>query len=768
VVGSTAGGTAAGGAGAGAGSSTAIVDGERIPLSERELGSVELFPTAVLHNANGRFVAVVGDNEYVIYTAQALRNKSFGTALDFVWSAYGTGDYAVRESTSRVRVFKSFKETLAFRPPVTAEGLHGGALLAVRSPEAILFYDWGSERVVRRIEVAAKGVYWNESGELVAIATNDAFFVLRFSREAFDAALATTAPDSPEFATIAEEGVEAAFELQHQVDEKVRNGVWVGDCFLYTNSANRLNYYVGGQTITLAHLDRNMYLLGYLNKEGRVYLMDKTGSIVSYALLLSLLEYQTAVVRRDFDAANPILREIPREQHNAIAKFLYSQGFKEEALAVADDTDFKFDLAVELTKLDLAYRLLKAAGEAGGESADTQAKWKALMDMALARSNLALAEECALAARDVSGLLLIYSSTGNAAGMAKLATMAKEEGRANIAFLALHALGRVEECAHLLADTGRTAEVSRQAAGRGGGDASCGRRVRTALPLVGIAQAVFFARTYCPAALGTLIPTWKAEVGKHWPKAAEMLADPATAPAKFPDHDVTLRAEAIYKAQRGTTPAPASSYPAAKADLLVDVVSVVKAMLAKDAGAGGGAGSGPASPAASPPRGAPAPAPTPTPAPAPVAAPTPAVAAAHPVAAPAPLPPAAAVPLPQPAPVPVPRPAAVPMPVPVPAPVPARAPPAPLPTAADDDDLDGFEDVAEHAAPPAPIPAARPPASTLASPTKPPAAAAAPAAPAVRTPVAAPAPTPAPAPAATAAAAAPLANDLDVDDDDWS
>ena len=49
----------------------------------------------------GRFIVVCGDGEYIIYTSQALRNKAFGAALDFVWSAVGTGDYAVRESISR-------------------------------------------------------------------------------------------------------------------------------------------------------------------------------------------------------------------------------------------------------------------------------------------------------------------------------------------------------------------------------------------------------------------------------------------------------------------------------------------------------------------------------------------------------------------------------------------------------------------------------------------------------------------------------------------
>ena len=44
---------------------------------------------------------VCGDGEYIIYTSQALRNKSFGSALDFAWSSVGTGDYAIRESISR-------------------------------------------------------------------------------------------------------------------------------------------------------------------------------------------------------------------------------------------------------------------------------------------------------------------------------------------------------------------------------------------------------------------------------------------------------------------------------------------------------------------------------------------------------------------------------------------------------------------------------------------------------------------------------------------
>lgn len=55
------------------------------------------------HNPNGRFVVVCGDGEYIIYTALAWRNRSFGSALEFVWST--DGEYAVRESTSKIKLF---------------------------------------------------------------------------------------------------------------------------------------------------------------------------------------------------------------------------------------------------------------------------------------------------------------------------------------------------------------------------------------------------------------------------------------------------------------------------------------------------------------------------------------------------------------------------------------------------------------------------------------------------------------------------------------
>ena len=335
-------------------SKSGATDGEPVRLAgEKDLGTCEVYPQQCKHNSNGRFLSVCGDGEYIVYTAGVLRNKCFGSAIDFAWSSLGTGDFAIRDQDLQIKIFKSFKQTdVSFRPSeIDAEALDGGALVAVRAQDAVAFYDWDTGRFIRRIDVPAtpKKVYWNDAGDQVIIATREAFYILRFDRSAVDAALAGSKEGVDE-----EDGsIEAAFELEAEVNEIVRSGQWVGDCFLYVSKAGRLNYSVGGQTMTLAHLDNKMYMLGYVARENRVFLTDKKMQVTSYELLTSVLEYQTWVLRGNFDEANQILGSgtIPTTENNNIARFLESQGYKEEALEVADDPDLRFSLALQVSFL---------------------------------------------------------------------------------------------------------------------------------------------------------------------------------------------------------------------------------------------------------------------------------------------------------------------------------------------------------------------------------------------------------------------------------
>ncbi|AQL04344.1 Coatomer subunit beta'-3 [Zea mays] len=328
------------------GADAEIADGERLPLAVKELGSCDLYPQSLRHNPNGRFVAVCGDGEYIIYTALAWRNRSFGSALEIVWST--EGEYAARESTSKIKIYsKNFQERKSIRPAFSGERIYGGVLLAICTNDFICFYDWAECRLIRRIDVNVKNVYWADSGDLVTIASDSSFYILKYNRD-----LVSSHLDGG--ASVGEEGVEDAFELLHEINERVRTGLWVGDCFIYNNSSWRLNYCVGGEVTTMFHLDRPMYLLGYLANQSRVYLIDKEFNVVGYTLLLSLIEYKTLVMRGDLEHANIILPSIPKEQHN-------SNRIPEAALMARSYLPSKVSDIVSIWKKDLQKVNSKAA-----------------------------------------------------------------------------------------------------------------------------------------------------------------------------------------------------------------------------------------------------------------------------------------------------------------------------------------------------------------------------------------------------------------------
>lgn len=280
----------------------------------------------------------------------------------------------------------------------------------------------------------------------------------------------------------------------------------MGDCFIYTNSTNRLNYLVGDQTYTVSHFDQPMYILGYIQRDSRIYLADKDVNVTSFALSLPVLEYQTLVLREDMESAEALLPSIPEDQLNKIARFLEGQGHKELALEVATDPEHKFDLALALNQLDIALELAKEA--------DVDHKWKTVGDAALTGWDVGLAAECFSHAKDLGSLLLVYSSTSNRDGLISLASQASEAGAHNVAFSCKWLLGDVEGCVDILTKTNR------------------------------LAEAALFAQTYKPSLAPSVVKAWKESLEKDKKaRIAKMIAAPEEDAELFPEWDEYLRLE---------------------------------------------------------------------------------------------------------------------------------------------------------------------------------------------------------------------------------
>ncbi|URE18613.1 hypothetical protein MUK42_11205 [Musa troglodytarum] len=209
-----------------------------------------------------------------------------------------------------------------------------------------------------------------------------------------------------------------------------------------------------------------------------------------------------------------------------------------DLLVIASDTSFY----ILKYKRDVVFSYLES-----GKPVDDQGVEDAFELLHEVNERLEMAEECLSQAVDLSGLLLLYSALGDAEGITKLASLAKEQGKNNVAFLCLFMLGKLEDCLELLVESNR------------------------------IPEAALMARSYLPSKVSEIVSIWKKDLNKVNPKASESLADPEEYPNLFEDWQVALAVESNLAHDRGKY-APAEEYLSYAEKSEINLVEVFKSM----------------------------------------------------------------------------------------------------------------------------------------------------------------------------------------------
>uniref|UniRef100_A0AC35TLA9 Coatomer subunit beta' n=1 Tax=Rhabditophanes sp. KR3021 TaxID=114890 RepID=A0AC35TLA9_9BILA len=481
-----------------------LSDGERINGSPKDMGTSDIFPQSLEYSSNGRYVVACGDGEYIIYTATALRNQAYGSGLDFAWCADSVS-YAVKESNNSIKIFKKFKEYKTIKTDGAIDGLSSGPLLAVRGTSDLCFYDFDSGILVRRIEIEAKKIFWSNTHDRVAIATEDTFYILKYDADAVQRA---TEDD------ITDDGIESAFTVCQEFDEIIVTAFWCGNFLIYTTPSNRLNYIIEKEIVTITLMDDSFYLLGYIPKDNRIYAADKHLNIVSFKLLLSILEYQAEVLGGNDTSAQALLDTIPHDQHTKLAHFLQKQGLSRLALDVTKDDDHKFELAIQLGDLQIAKEV--------AADIDSHQKWALLAQAATEKSELLLAGECMAKANDFGGLFVLAICVGSPGLMNHLAETSESSGKYNTSFLAHLTLGHLDECLEQL------------------------------ITLDKLPEASMFAHTYLPSQVDRVVELWKSKVenmgqNPRQKVIADQIALPSTYKNLFPGYEQSLEMEQYNK-----------------------------------------------------------------------------------------------------------------------------------------------------------------------------------------------------------------------------
>lgn len=167
----------------------------------------------------------------------------------------------------------------------------------------------------------------------------------------------------------AEDGLDEAFTFIDQYSEEPISGQWVSnECFLFINKNGNINYLIGGRVMKLGSSGKKQYILGYDSKQNRLYLVDKALNVYAHRLLMSVLNFQAAIMNNDLQKALSLKPSIPESQYGKLAKFLENNGQKTMAYEMTPDLDHKFELSLALNKVDDAFKI--------AQESDSPEKWK--------------------------------------------------------------------------------------------------------------------------------------------------------------------------------------------------------------------------------------------------------------------------------------------------------------------------------------------------------------------------------------------------------
>ena len=446
-------------------------DGKKINILPKQLGTSDVYPSIISYSPNGRYFSIISDKEFIISTSGVYRSSCVGTCHDLSWNE---GDSFVTKEGSTVKIYQELKETKSFRPGYAFDKIFGGPLFGVRTEDAVYFYDCDNTILIRKIDVEANKVVWNENRTRVAIICDDSTFILKVNFKSIEEYI-----DSVVEGTVKadEEGCEDSFEGYYDISERVVNGFFIEEVFVYQNEKNKINYSLSEKNFTITTLNGKFFLLGYLQATERLYLINKNFELISYNFPFSFVNYQIAIINKDFDKAEKILPNIPEHYNEKIISFLEKFNLTELSYKISKNQNQKFSLALKLKKLNDAWEIAKKE--------NNKEKMKLVADLALELGEFSFAENAMISGDDYSGLLLYYSSIQDKEKLKQLAIKAKEHGIFNISFSSFFQLNDIENCVSLLIESKMYAEAS------------------------------LFCRTYCPSKLEAVISKWNEKIEKE-------------------------------------------------------------------------------------------------------------------------------------------------------------------------------------------------------------------------------------------------------------
>ena len=413
----------------------------RQSTARKDLGQSDFSPNQLQYAPNGRFVTVIGDGEWCVYTAVAWRNRAFGKASEFQWAASEVGNnvYVTRQGNT-ISVFEDFEPCgqIVVDSSIQVDRMYGGGrVLAVVGSGHVLVYDYRSGDLLQAIEQDVFAVSFGD-GLMALSAIPKGLYVINTS----------------DFSV-----------LYKAVDVRLRSpGLFLdGNTFAFQDSDSLKIAYCLFDPVKqssvhehIASSNTVVYPLGWYDEH--LWFVDKDYSTHSYKVPVKLLECQQLVLGNKVDQAVAVSKNDINspEVLNKLARFMEACGHAESALILATDPSLLFSVYLKLEKLKDAYQLLSKAPL----SPDSRKKWR-LLGEAMVRSGNSIdkAAECFLKANEIGNALLLGCLSEDHETLNSLRTTTPSS-QPNASFMAAYVLRDYEHCFNLLMQQGRYPEAA--------------------------------------------------------------------------------------------------------------------------------------------------------------------------------------------------------------------------------------------------------------------------------------------------------------------
>lgn len=378
-------------------------------LSVRKLGSPYIPPRTLSYNPAEKAVIVTTSSDNGLYELTSLPGPGQAQGSEVKDSSVdgkkGSGQSSIFVARNRFAVLNKTTQTIEVRdlsnsvvktikPPVqTNEIFYGGtACLILSSTSSVVLYDIQQQKTIAEVNTPpVKYVVWNPDSSLVALMSKH---TITISNRTF-----------------------SQHSLIHETI-RIKSGAWDESGVFIYSTLNHVKYCLSqGDHGVICTLDNPVYLTRVKGKT--IHCLDRSARPRTITFDPTEYRFKLALLKNNYEEVLYIIKTSTLMGQSIIA-YLQQKNFPEIALHFVQDTNTRFELALECGNLEVAMETAK--------SIERSECWERLAQQALKQGNHEIVEKAYQRTKNFDKLSFLYLSTGSLDKLTKMQKIAEMRG----------------------------------------------------------------------------------------------------------------------------------------------------------------------------------------------------------------------------------------------------------------------------------------------------------------------------------------------------